>query len=405
MKEKLTRNIGLKILSIILAALLWLVITNVDDPITQKPFYNVPVEILNKSVLTDLNQVYEITEGATIDFTVAARRNITDDLTVSDFKVTADFSKLSDVNAVTIDIKCPRYGDEVTVAKGLYQVMKVDLEELTQKNFKVNVVQIGEPADGYYVAEKTASTIINVSGPKTKMERIAEIVAEVDVTGVAGSFRTNEKPKALDESGKEIDASNLKFNFDYVTINIGMLKTKPIDLLVTVTGKPADGYIMAAYDYEPKSIKIAGEAAALNNIQSLTVEENIDGASENIKKEINLQNQLPEGIILTGDNQTVTVEITLVRAETKEITVLPEEIEIRNKPEDLDYIFISGSVILRLYGPVTETAGITVKTLKPYVDLSGCSAGTYGLSVRVNATGLVTLENSPTLSLYLKQKQ
>ena len=104
MKEKLTRNIGLKILSIVLAAILWLVITNIDDPIKTKNFYNVPVEILNEDAIASLNQVYDIKEGETIDFTVAARRSIIENLALSDFRVTADFSKLSDVNAVTIDI-------------------------------------------------------------------------------------------------------------------------------------------------------------------------------------------------------------------------------------------------------------------------------------------------------------
>ncbi|MHB8129656.1 MAG: CdaR family protein, partial [Mobilitalea sp.] len=198
MKEKLTRNIGLKVLSIILATILWLVITNVDDPVTSEDFFNVPVEIINKDAIASRDLIYEIIEGEAIDFTVAARRSIADDLTVSDFKVTVDFAKLSDVYAVTINITCPRYGEDVTVTEGLYQVMKVNLEELAEKPFKVNVVQKGEPSEGYYVGEKTASTIIRVSGPKSKIERIKDIVVEVDVSEVSEKFRAIEEPKALD---------------------------------------------------------------------------------------------------------------------------------------------------------------------------------------------------------------
>jgi YbbR domain-containing protein len=401
----LTRNIGLKILSIILAALLWLVITNVDDPISQKPFRNVPVEILNKRAIESLNQVYEITEGKTIDFTVAARRTIADNLTASDFKVTADFSKLSDVNAVTINITCPRYGDEVTVTSGLYQVMKVNLEKLEEKNFKVNVVQVGEPAEGYYVAKKEANTIIKVSGPKTKIDRIAEIVVEVDVAGVAGSFRANEEPKALDEDGKVIDSSNLKFSTTIVPINISMYKTKTIDLLVTVTGKPADGYVMTAVDYEPKKIEVAGDDSALYNIQNLVVEENIEGITKYDEKEINLQDYLPEGIVLVGNNQTVTVDITLAKADTKDVTVLPENIEIRNLPDDLDLVYITtGPIILKIYGPVDEIADISVKDLKPYIDFANYTTGTYNVTVGVDTTANLTLANNPTMSVYMKLK-
>ena len=352
MKEKLTRNIGLKILSIILAVILWLVITNVDDPVKTKNFYNVPVEILNVDAIASLNQVYDIIEGETINFTVAARRSIKDNLTSSDFKVTADFSKLSDVNAVAINISCPRYGDKVVVTDGLYQVMKISLEDLAEKHFKVNVVQKGVPAKGYYVSEKTANTIIRVSGPISKIESISQIVVEVDVTEEAGTYRTTEQPKALDKDGKEIDSSNLEFSDKTVTINIGMYKTKTIDLLITTSGKPADGYIMTAVDYEPKTIVIAGDNEALSKIQSLSAQEDIDGAAQDIKKEINLQEQLQEGLILIDENQTAVINIKIEKAKTKELTLKPEDINYKNKPEGLDIGFLTNApIVIKVTGP------------------------------------------------------
>jgi len=397
MKEKLTRNIGLKVLSLILAAILWLVITNVDDPVTTKYFDNVPVQILNEDEITKLGQVYEIVEGKTINFTVAARRSIKDNLTVSDFKVTADFSKLSDVNAVTINIYCPRYGSEVTVTNGLYQVMKVNLEALAEKHFKVNVIQKGEPAEGYYVAEKTANTIIRVSGPKSKIERIAEIVVDVDVSDVAGSFRTSEEPKALDEDGKEIDSSNLKFSDTSVPVNIGMYRTKKIDMQIVPTGKPADGYVMTTLDYEPKTIEIAGTDDALNSIDQLTVNENIDGANQNIEKEINIQEQLPEGIILVGDNQTAVINIAIVKADTKEVLIWPADIDIKNKPDNINVTWQNiAPISVKVTGPADEVADVTVNTLKPYIDLNSYSNGSYDIAIGISVTGYVTLLNNPT---------
>ena len=185
MKDKLTSNIGLKVLSVILAAILWLVITNVDDPIETKPFRDVPVEILNEDVITELGKVYDIVQGETIDFTVEARRSIKDNLTVADFKVTADFTQLSDVYAVPIDITCPKYGDEnVRVTDGKEQRMIISLEEVMEENFKVNIVTKGEVAEGYFVGKKSASpNIITVSGPKARIERISDVVVEVDVSG------------------------------------------------------------------------------------------------------------------------------------------------------------------------------------------------------------------------------
>src|SRR5690554_4778221 len=115
MKEKLTRNIGLKILSVILAALLWLVITNVNDPVMYETFSDMPVTILNEDLINTSKQSYEIIEGETVDFKVAARRSIIESLRKSDFDVTADLANLSNVNAVNITITPRRYKDEIEI--------------------------------------------------------------------------------------------------------------------------------------------------------------------------------------------------------------------------------------------------------------------------------------------------
>lgn len=404
MKEKLTRNIGLKILSVVLAAILWLVITNIDDPIKTKNFYNVPVEILNEDAIASLNQVYDIKEGETIDFTVAARRSIIENLALSDFRVTADFSKLSDVNAVTIDITCLRYGDEVSIADGLYQVMKVSLEEQAEKHFRVDVVQKGEPAEGYYVAEKTASTIVQVSGPKSKIERISQIIVEVDVTGVSGSFpfRATEQPKAVDADGKEIDSSNLKFSDKKISVNIVIYKTKTIDLLVTTSGKPREGYVLTSVEYEPKTIEIAGEDAALNEIQRLEVTEDIEGIYKDVEKEINLQEELGKGLILVEKSQTAVVNIKVERAKTKDIVLQLNDIDVRNIPNGLELSLLNTApILIRMIGPEKDINDLTVNDLKPFIDLADYSSGTYEVKIQVGTSLNSSIQNSPTLHVQL----
>ncbi len=407
MKEKLTRNIGLKILSIILAAILWLIITNVDDPITPKDFKNVPVRILNADAIDAISEsdmVYEIVEGATVDFTFAARRSIADNLSISDFEVTADFAKLSDVHAVTIDIKCPRYADSVKITEGLYQVMKINLEELVNKNFKVTVVSKGEPAEGYFVGEKSASTIITVSGPKSKIERIKEVVAEVNVAGASESYSSYEKLRAFDEEGKEI-TSNLSFSQSYASIKINIYKTKEIDIKVKAIGNAAQGYTVAAVDYEPKSIEIAGADDVLNSISELIIEEDVSGVQESTPKEINLQEQLGEGLLLVGDDNMAVINITIEKAESKEITVWPGDIEVKNLPANLQLSFITvGPISLRMVGPANELKGINRNSLKPYIDLQDYTVGTYAVKVQTDVGTYSSLADSPNISVFLSSE-
>ena len=66
MKKKLTSKLMLKIVSVIVAFLFWLVIINITDPTTSKTFYDIPVQILNENVITSANQVYDIVAALTL---------------------------------------------------------------------------------------------------------------------------------------------------------------------------------------------------------------------------------------------------------------------------------------------------------------------------------------------------
>ncbi|NLK28752.1 MAG: hypothetical protein GX306_10485 [Clostridiales bacterium] len=404
MKDKLTSNIGLKVLSVILAAILWLVITNVDDPIETKPFRDVPVEILNEDVITELGKVYDIVQGETIDFTVEARRSIKDNLTVADFKVTADFTQLSDVYAVPIDITCPKYGDEnVRVTDGKEQRMIISLEEVMEENFKVNIVTKGEVAEGYFVGKKSASpNIITVSGPKARIERISDVVVEVDVSGATESIHIVGIPKVLDEDGKEMDSSYFTFNENYISVSIDLYKTKSINLHFSTNGSPAEGYVMTNIEYEPKTIEVAGKEEDLRRIRYLSIKESIAGATGNIEKEINLQEKLPEGIILVGEDHNAVINITIEKMQTKEITIWPGDVEFRNKTEDYSVLINSnGPIIVSVMGSTEELARMSRTSLKPYVDLAGYGIGTYTKNIEFDLPEHNKITNDPEISFNL----
>ena len=403
MKEKLTRNIGLKVLSIILAALLWILITNVANPIGTRTFSNVPVKVLNEEVLTSRGQVFDITKGDTVTFTVAARRSILDDLRVADFKVTADLAHLSDVYAVQIDITSPRYGDQVVITSGI-QMMLIKLEELLVENIKVDVVVKGEVAGGYYIGEKAASpNFIGVSGPRGRVESIDKVIVEVDVNGLSDSYRTIERPIALDAEGNVINSDKIEFNKKEVMVNIKLLKTKKINLQITAVGEPAFGYIRGNVEYDPKTIEVAGTDEALRGIKYLDIKENISGASEDIEKEIDLQERLAQyDVILVGEDKTAVINISIEPLDNREVMIWPREIEVRNKPYDLNLTFNTvASIPFKIMGSTEDVLAVSKLNLKPYIDLTDFSIGTYLLEVESEQINDITLANKPTISITL----
>ena len=406
MKKKLTSNIGLKILSVLLAALLWLVITNVDDPVKSRPFSNVLVEIQNEDVINEPDKIYEIIEGETVSFRVLAKRSVVDSLTSNDFKVTADFSKLlSGGNSVLIDVTSKK--GEVTITDLKPKTLTIRQEEISKEDFKVNVVQKGEVTEGYYVGEKTASPlIVRVDGPKGRIDKIKEVVVEVDVTGASQSMNRLAIPKALDEDGNEIDASKLGFSADYIQVNLKLYKTKTVELIAKTEGNPADGYAMAGIDFEPKSVMIASEDnAALDKINYLQITENIEGEKTNLERDIDLKEalDLPKGVILVGDNLTVGMNIKIERLETKEVTIWPNDIGLRNRKEgQVVGFYTTGPIKVLVKGPSEELVGIDRITLKPYIDLADCTiGGTYALVLEADLPEHTVIYDTPMVSIFI----
>ena len=63
MKSKVMNNFGLKVISLVVAFIVWLVIINTTNPTITKTFTDIPVKVINENVITSLNQVYEVVDG------------------------------------------------------------------------------------------------------------------------------------------------------------------------------------------------------------------------------------------------------------------------------------------------------------------------------------------------------
>ena len=105
MKNRIMKNLWLKLLALVVAFIVWLVIINITDPTISRQFTDIPVDILNENVITSANQVYEVESGKTVDVTVKGKRSFIEELAEEDFYASADLSKLSTVNTAGIQVK------------------------------------------------------------------------------------------------------------------------------------------------------------------------------------------------------------------------------------------------------------------------------------------------------------
>ncbi len=388
MKERLTRNTGLKILSLLVAFLVWVVILNVDDPVIPKTFRDIPVTTINESVLAQKDKVYDVVSGDTVNVQVKAKRSVMETLDNSDFQAIADLSKLSLVYAVPIDVSVPGYGDRVEIVKENY-TMQVSLENREEKQLKINVVTTGTVAEGSYINEKTTSpNIIKVSGAESLIDKVNEVVVEVNVNNERESFKKTAIPKVYDKNGTLMDSGNMTLSYDEVDVSVELLKTKTVNLFIELKGTPYFGYRYKDFEFEPKQVVIAGEQSELDKVQYIMGEYNIDYKREDIEDVVNIADFIKNDVILIDDNKNAVVNIHIEKLKSKDINLSSSDIDLKNLPPGLAAnVNSTDDIQIEVLGEEALLSDINKYNLKPYIDLSDSGIGTKFFNIQFNPPG------------------
>ena len=85
-KAKILENLSLKILAVFISILLWLIVINVSDPVSDTSYSDIPLTVVNADSITSQGKVYDITSDDTVSISVSAKRSILDSLGKDNFK-------------------------------------------------------------------------------------------------------------------------------------------------------------------------------------------------------------------------------------------------------------------------------------------------------------------------------
>ena len=275
MKKQGLNNFGLKIVSIVVAIIIWIVVANVDDYKTTKQISGIEIEFINGSAITEKNKVYEVPKGTTVDIVVKGKRSVVEELTSEDFKAVADLSKMSVTNAVAVEVSAvsSAIGKELTITYTDNAVV-VAVEDKLETQFPITVRTTSEVAEGYAISSKTATpNLITVTGAESVVNNIREVVVNVDVRGASENISAIAQPIFIDGNGEEIDSAKFEYDVKEVEVLVEIMKTKELSVKVSQIGKPRDGYAIASVDYQPTSIIVVGSPVDLAKIEEVVIDD------------------------------------------------------------------------------------------------------------------------------------
>lgn len=408
-KKVLFYNVGIKLLSIVCAILFWLLITNIADPYKTKTFL-VTVQTIHEEAISSVNQVYEVIDGATANVTVHGRRSIVDKLDDSDISATADLSNLSKVNAVPITASLKsRHISDVKVECS--QVLKIALEEMEKKQFKVIVNCEGTPSSGYAVGECIARpNVIEVTGGESVIDRISTVEVKVNVNGASEDFRKSAEPAAYDQKHHKITSATLSFNTSKVRATVKLVQKKEVSVKIQIEGTPADGYEFVEVNSSPDTIEVAGKGKYLNEISEITIPVDITGLksdSESLEQNIDVSGYIDERLSVPNEeDKNISVKISIQRMQTRAVKLSVSQIQLENVKngysaeidEDTD------SVTLSVKGTSSALSGLSDRSFTGTVDCSGYKEGRYSLPVSIHLGSDYQLENTVHVRVVIRKK-
>ncbi len=409
MKEKLTKNLGYKLLSLPLAALLWVIIINVDDPITPKTFNNINVDILNESYITSSGQVYDIEEGTTVNVTIKARRRILTGIKPSDIVATIDLANITKYNKVEVEVECPKYQYDINEISVKPKMLTVALEDRISVSKSVRVETTGELPDGYCVESvEVTPNIIEITGAASVIEKIAEIRVGVNVIGQQKSFsQTDLIPEVFDSDGRKINTSRLSFSHTSIDVTVNIIPTKEIPINVVMEGSALFGYAITGVEFDPESMEIAGRKKALASVTAINIPIDVTGISADTEKTIDFTEYLPEGVKLVSGTTTVAVRVKVQKMSTRDFVLSEEELDIQNLPGGYEFRFASEDQTIRItvMGLEEDLALLTNESLKASIDLTGMEPGSHYVPIVIQPLEGITLYREPKVTIMLLEPE
>lgn len=320
MKFKITDNLFLKILSVLVAIILWMIVVNINDAERTESF-NLEVALLNTEVITENGKVFWVEDGTDmVRVKVRARKSVMDGLKSSDFVLTADMEKdLKYDSMVGITVECRNKNINVDEDVSLSRSnVKVNIEDSATEQFPIRVTYTGSINDGLVVGSLVPEqTVIKVTGPVSIVEKIKKVEGVVDVTGLPGTSVRNCSLTFYDAADNELDTTYLNFagKSEGIDVTVSMLNKKTVPLVFSYMGTPAENYEVKNVEWKPEYIEIAGNSSVLEGITSLQIPEeavNVDGVDEELQLVVDITPYLPSGIILPdGDSASVLVIVQL----------------------------------------------------------------------------------------------
>lgn len=399
MKEKITNNLSLKILSLIVAIFIWLLVINVDNPIITKTFVVTDVQLLNEAYIdADGKMCMRDNEQEPIRVTVKAQRKILDDISVLDIRAVADLQQAVSLDTMPVMVpitatvgKIPAENIQVSP-----QNLSLHIEDKETQEFVITVTTNNtRPDKGYEIGSLVSNPEkLRITGPTSLINKIDKVTASVNVNGAVSDVTQETDVTVIDKNGEEFssqDMSYLNVSKVYVSARLWKVRTD-VKISAECSGSPAEGYQVESVTTTPNVLSVAGSDEALsalaeqNNTIWIPAEAiDISDKDKDHEEKINISEYLPEGLKLTSDSsEDVFVHVNILPQGSSVCDIPTKNITVENMPDGMQVAFDAAQIEVRVKKTEEDLEDLKEKNIKASIDLKDVKEGSYEMPVNIS---------------------
>ena len=404
-----SNNFKLKVASVIVGFLGWILMVNITNPVTTKVISDIPIEFTNVQVIESTGKTFEVLSEEYVDIIVKDKRSVVDKISRSDVVVVADLTKLSVVNAVQLQAIIDKYPSaEIKFVES--DTINVKLDNVISKEVNVELEKTVDSNSLTYVPElHTETNRVVVKGGKSLVNTVDKIVCTYDVTDAEGTYKGEAIPIVYDKNGDIIDSKSLQIGVEKVYATGKVYNVKEIPIKVDLGTDVVSGLKVHNVVSEPLTIKLSGDDSVLNNLKLFEIDLDISVNSQSVinnqySMSVNILDYIPKGLYYVGENEKIDVIINFETLNTKDFEFTTDEFRIDNLASNLNVSFKDKFIQIRVSGEDSVLESLTKENIKPFLDVSGLEAGSYNLIVQFDGFDNVIIEENKSVKLDISEK-
>lgn len=395
----LATDLGLRIVAVIIAVIIWLFLSITEYPTIQKTITNVPVVFSMDGTAAAEKGLQALGyKDITVDVEIKGMNYEIGSYGANDLVAQVDLGDVTKEGTYQLDItvKSTHSSDTVSVVSVSPDTVPVNFVHISTDIFEVSASAPNVSAEqGMTLRSPVVSpSKVTVEGAESELSKIKRVEAVVEDTSVLSeaSSMTTEKVVYYDENGKRLDGSKytLVDNKSF-EVSFDVYKKKTLNLTVVFKDVPT-GFNTATIPYTLSESAINVITPKLNDVSVQTISlgtVSLSDIDEGKSFTFDVNQKLQSGEINQSGIDTVTMEFDFQSRNyiKKEFTIPSSAIKIINPPTgrniNVETIQIPS---VKFFGPEAEISNLKLSDITATVDLSDItSTGTVSHTVKIYA--------------------